>query len=96
MRLHTRGSTGAFYKRRKTQEISILQALNDVPEGMTRSELAQDLKLRVSSVCGRCRTLIDHHLVSVEQVRHCRVSQRRVQALVLTAEGQAALSQYRH
>lgn len=96
MRLHTWGTTGASYKRRKTQEISILQALSDAPDGMTRSELAQDLKLRVSSVCGRCRTLMDSHLVSVEQVRHCRVSQRRVQALVLTDEGQAALSQCLH
>lgn len=47
----------------------------------TRKEIAEDLGMELSAVCGRCNTLVMAGVVVVSKIRACSISGKQVEEL---------------
>lgn len=77
--LHQQQDSGADRRQRE----AILGLLADYPEGLTRAEIAEQLKMRVSSVCGRVGELKSSaQVVSSHLTRRDPQSGRNVRPII--------------
>jgi len=54
-------------------------------KGLTRAEIAETLHLRVSSVCGRTKELLDAHMVRELPRRPCSITQEMAHPVISVA-----------
>lgn len=61
----------------------IYNYLLNSPEPLSRQELADDLNLRLATVCGRCKELIDSEVIVVHSKIHNEDTNRMVEILTI-------------
>jgi DNA-binding transcriptional ArsR family regulator len=77
--LHQQQVSGASL----AQRIAILSLLEEYPQGLTRAEIADQLKMRLSSVCGRIGELKEQQrVVSSHDVRVDQATGRKVRPII--------------
>lgn len=73
-----------------TQRARVLQRIEDLGAfGATREELASHLKMRLASVCGRTRELLDLGEIEVSAIRRRNEIGSRVEVLVAVKGGES-------